>query len=115
MARNSRILFKIERNDVFGRYLVASEDIEAGEIIFTEDPIMLGPKRFSTPVCLGCHHSVNGNHFCSNCGFPMCTPACQNVSVNILSTQSLAFLSIFTYHVPFLQTMYNIRGTWLEH
>jgi hypothetical protein len=36
------------------RYLVASRDIEQGELIFSEDPLAIGPNHNSLPMCLEC-------------------------------------------------------------
>ena len=40
------------------RYMVASDDIKAGEIIYTEIPIVVGPNPVSTPQCLFCYKKV---------------------------------------------------------
>ena len=37
-----------------GRCLVATRDIQAGEVIFVEEPITVGPLHDTKPVCLGC-------------------------------------------------------------
>ncbi|VEN38802.1 unnamed protein product, partial [Callosobruchus maculatus] len=37
-------LFNIEKNDKLGRYAVASQDLKAGDIIFSEKPFAHGPK-----------------------------------------------------------------------
>lgn len=42
-----------------GRFVVATRDIEAGEIIIEEPPITVGPKQFSSVVCLGCYKQVH--------------------------------------------------------
>ena len=36
-----------------GRFVIATRDIEAGEVIMEEPPITVGPKQFSGVVCLG--------------------------------------------------------------
>ena len=47
--------YRIERSPVRGRFLVATKDIPAGDLIFSESPIICGPKQLTKPVCLGCH------------------------------------------------------------
>ena len=58
---------------VAGRYVVATRDIKAGEVIFEEQPVTAGPKQFTPPVCLGCFDPVDGSFVCPRCGWPMCS------------------------------------------
>jgi hypothetical protein len=36
------VLYDIGKSDVVGRYMVASKDIQPGEIIFTDEPACIG-------------------------------------------------------------------------
>ncbi|XP_066987647.1 LOW QUALITY PROTEIN: SET domain-containing protein SmydA-8-like [Macrobrachium rosenbergii] len=45
---------KIEYSPTFGRYLVASRDIDAGDVVFREKPLVLAPKAGTGPTCLRC-------------------------------------------------------------
>lgn len=45
-----------------GRYMVASRDLKAGDVILREDPIVVGPKQVTEPVCLGCYKRVDGSY-----------------------------------------------------
>ena len=36
---------RIQKNEVLGRYLVASRDIKPGEIILKDEPLVLGPRQ----------------------------------------------------------------------
>ena len=48
-------LWRIERDERFGRYMVATRDILPGQLIFAEEPIMWGPNTTNRNlVCLGC-------------------------------------------------------------
>ena len=40
------------------RYIVASRDIEQGELIFCEEPLAVGPNHSSLPMCLECMRPV---------------------------------------------------------
>ena len=40
------------------RYIVATRDIKAGEVIFEESPLAVGPNSISTPQCIFCHAKV---------------------------------------------------------
>ena len=44
------------------RCVIATEDIAEGEVIFTETPIMTGPKLNSGYICLGCYSSLSSPH-----------------------------------------------------
>ena len=40
----------------FGRYVVATRDIAPGEVIFTEEPLEIGPNHANHVLCcVGCH------------------------------------------------------------
>ena len=60
------------------RYLVANRDIEQGEIIIFEEPLVIGPKQATYPVCLSCYRRVDGSYLCNDCGWPLCDQKCQN-------------------------------------
>ena len=48
-------LWKIERNETYGRFMVAAKDIQPGQLILAEEPIMWGPNTTNRNlVCLGC-------------------------------------------------------------
>lgn len=46
--------------------MVATRDFKAGDVIFRDDPIVLGPKQISEPVCLGCYRRVDGSYRYTN-------------------------------------------------
>lgn len=46
---------QIAECDAIGRYFRAIRNIEAGEVIFREKPLVYGPKIISAPICLGCN------------------------------------------------------------
>ncbi|KAK9893097.1 hypothetical protein WA026_023770 [Henosepilachna vigintioctopunctata] len=72
--------FIVKKNDTVGRYAVVSENIKAGDLIFSEKPFAYGPKSDSPPLCLGCYNSVDCSTFCSRCGWPVCCVDCENLS-----------------------------------
>ena len=45
-----------------GRHLVASRDLAAGEILFTEAPLVVGPKAVTMPVCINCYTPADGSY-----------------------------------------------------
>lgn len=56
--------------------MVAKRDIEAGDLIFYEDPMLTGPNHSITPSCLDCMKKVDGSYHCPNCNFPVCSEMC---------------------------------------
>ncbi|XP_062700427.1 SET domain-containing protein SmydA-8-like [Aedes albopictus] len=87
--------FKISKNATLGRHLTATRPINRGEVIYTDTPLLLGPKIASTAVCLGCHRSLAPQllqrstdddapqidfHHCRHCSWPLCGPACETSS-----------------------------------
>lgn len=92
--------FSVVKSTVMGRYAIASQDLQAGELIHVEEPFVVGPKCDSEPICLGnrivlfdhifdmflfieCYTPINGlegGPRCSQCHWPLCT-TCQNAKV----------------------------------
>ncbi|CAL8113483.1 unnamed protein product [Orchesella dallaii] len=75
--KNECRMFAVKRNEIYGRYLVATRDIPQGTVIFTDEPIATGPKRCTYPVCLTCYKQLDGSYRCSKCTFPMCSEECE--------------------------------------
>ncbi|KAK8397381.1 hypothetical protein O3P69_004837 [Scylla paramamosain] len=65
-----------KRKDV-GRLLVASRDLEVGEMILSEAPLVIGPRQDSEPLCLGCYRRTSGDYRCSQCSWPLCGRQCE--------------------------------------
>ena len=59
------------------RYLATSRDIQPDEVILFEEPLIIGPKQATYPVCLSCYRRVDGSYLCVNCGWPLCDQNCQ--------------------------------------
>ena len=38
---------RVEKNEVLGRFLVASRNIKVGEVILKDEPLVLGPRQVS--------------------------------------------------------------------
>lgn len=72
--------YTIQHSETFGRYLVASRDIKAGEVILKELPLVLGPRVDSVPICIGCYQPLPVYHQnrCSRCQVaPVCDVQCE--------------------------------------
>ena len=77
----ARLPWRIERSETMGRFLVATKEIEEGELILNESPMVVGPRQLTKPVCLGCHKEITPTtpwKPCVRCHWPVCSPACQD-------------------------------------
>lgn len=54
--------FQVKSSGDFGRYLVASRDLQPGDLVLTERPLVFGPKAMPNPEtvmpCVGCYKPV---------------------------------------------------------
>ncbi|CAL4088943.1 unnamed protein product [Meganyctiphanes norvegica] len=68
----------------FGRYMVATRDIERGQLLMKESPYLVGPTATSDLICLTCHGPVldNNIHFCPGCKWPLCCKECVGSSTH---------------------------------
>ncbi|KAK4304084.1 hypothetical protein Pmani_023960 [Petrolisthes manimaculis] len=79
----------------YGRYLVATRDILAGEELFREVPLVLAPRPVPTPACLACLRGlVQDWRGCEECGAPLCWPRCPGTLHGVEECQSLSSLSL---------------------
>lgn len=84
-------LYKIENSPTFGRHMIAIEDIPAGTIIMRKQPLILGPKLASEPICLGCHEKLDFLYEdCSKCGWPLCSQECENSDMHRIECETLS-------------------------
>ncbi|XP_063228128.1 SET domain-containing protein SmydA-8 isoform X2 [Bacillus rossius redtenbacheri] len=63
----------------FKRYLVASRDLRPGELIISEDPLVVGPCYDCQPLCVGCYRRLDlaaQDFRCERCGWPLCAADC---------------------------------------
>ncbi|XP_065173642.1 SET domain-containing protein SmydA-8-like [Atheta coriaria] len=68
---------QVLKNDKVGRYATASKDLQAGDVVFEEEPFAYGPKSGHPPMCLGCYLPVDCSYLCSKCSWPVCNAQCQ--------------------------------------
>lgn len=67
-----------------GRFVEATRDITAGNVIFTESPLAIGPdwsydlyESNGTLNCVGCFEQIKVLNFCCpKCKWPCCGPSC---------------------------------------
>ena len=59
-----------------GRYVVATRDISAHEVILRDEVGVVGPNHDTYPVCMECLLPVDGSFLCPECNLPLCNEAC---------------------------------------
>lgn len=69
--------WRVSCSSELGRFMVATRDIAAGELLMQDAPLLIGPKMMTEPVCLGCYRPANGDYCCRDCGFPLCSSDCE--------------------------------------
>lgn len=79
----------------YGRYMVATRDILAGEELFREVPLVLAPRPAPTPACLACLRSLEKDwRGCEECGAPLCWPLCLGTLHGTEECRCLSSLSL---------------------
>ncbi|KOX72914.1 Protein msta, isoform A [Melipona quadrifasciata] len=79
--------YKVDYSEKLGRYLQATTDLQPGEVIFREEPIIVGPITSNKNlVCFACmsillFEEKEEQYFCSKCTVaPLCGSACEEHS-----------------------------------
>ncbi|KAJ0174415.1 hypothetical protein K1T71_009523 [Dendrolimus kikuchii] len=72
------LCYEIKRSDIMGRYVVATRDIRAGEVIIEEPALAVGPCTGCGLICIGCYRELDDNNLakCQGCKWPMCSSKC---------------------------------------
>lgn len=81
-ADHGDVLYSIGKSPVIGRFMESSRDIHPGEVIFTDEPAVIGPDNNALPMCTVCWRKVSGHYRCSLCGWPLCGDRCRDTKVH---------------------------------
>lgn len=76
----------VEWSRLYGRFLVAGEAVEQGELLVQELPFAVGPKCNGPVLCLSCFRP-DIEERCSRCGWPLCS-ACDEDAAHGLHGQA---------------------------
>ena len=68
--------YRVDQTDGVGRQLVTTRDVRMGEVLYLEDPIVVGPSQECDPICLSCLAAIDTSYLCNGCGYPMCDEEC---------------------------------------
>ncbi|VVC95652.1 unnamed protein product [Leptidea sinapis] len=86
MDGNTNTPYEVRSSEKLGRYLVSSRDLDPGDVILTEAPIVFGPKAMSDPEvkmpCVGCYRPIftDAGELCAKCGWPVCSGNCSGLT-----------------------------------
>ncbi|KAL4709260.1 hypothetical protein ACJJTC_013320 [Scirpophaga incertulas] len=78
VPKQKSLCYEIKTSEVMGRYLVASRDIKAGEVIIHEPALAVGPCSGCGIICLGCYRELEEDAIqkCCGCQWPICSTSC---------------------------------------
>lgn len=81
---NESAPWALKKSPLGGVGVFATRNIDAGEVIFRDLPIILGPRAVLTSpaTCVVCHGVVNLKSCSKGCGLPVCSNQCENSSVH---------------------------------
>merc|ERR1719483_920002 len=82
--------YRIGHKEGVGRQLFTKRDIRQGEVLYVEDPIVVGPSQECEPICLSCLAAIDTSYLCSGCGYPFCDEECAQDQVHIEECKILA-------------------------
>ena len=68
--------YKVQNSPKIGRFLVATRDLEPGDLVLVERPLTVGNLHETPPICLVCWQLVDGSFHCEKCDLPMCGSQC---------------------------------------
>lgn len=106
----------LKTNDTMGRYLAASRKIEARELIFQEDPIIMcpnAPPDSDSATCVGCCGISQNSVPCPKCGWPVCKEECGDVRTIYLIGVYECLCTIFIVFLLLLQHVDFSALHWL--
>ncbi|XP_022900337.2 SET domain-containing protein SmydA-8 [Onthophagus taurus] len=81
--------FNIKTSKIMGRYIVASKDLNPGEIILSEAPLVVGPCAGCKVICIACYQLLENSNYakCFECGWPLCKSTCSGINKKYGHTQ----------------------------
>ncbi|XP_037944727.1 SET domain-containing protein SmydA-8-like [Teleopsis dalmanni] len=95
--------FRVANDEQLGRFLLSTRNITAGNVIFTELPLVVGPKWYLTErdeqvlvmPCVGCFIPCRiGANQCLRCHWPACSPNCAGLENTNLHGMECIILSL---------------------
>jgi len=81
-ADHGDVLYNIGKHPMIGRFMEARRDIHPGEVIFTDNPAVIGPDNNALPMCIVCWRKLSGHYRCGQCGWPLCGERCRDTKAH---------------------------------
>ncbi|KAL1494356.1 hypothetical protein ABEB36_009968 [Hypothenemus hampei] len=84
------VKYDIKTSKAMGRYMVSKKDIRPGEIIVSEEPLVVGPCSNCKVQCLGCYQNLEHQETifrCPNCMWPLCSIKCPGLKTTYGHTE----------------------------
>ncbi|CAK1555495.1 unnamed protein product [Leptosia nina] len=80
-VKENKLCYEIKHSDVMGRYVMASRDIKAGEVIVEVPALAVGPCSGCALICLGCYRELDESNLvkCPGCNWPLCATSCSGL------------------------------------
>ena len=114
VVKSCKIISKVcySLSTPFPRYMVARRDLNPGDIILREKPMVTGPNldnaasggSLSQAVCLGCYAPLTQNNFhpCRKCKAPLCKSSCEEHPAHVdectvLKQNPIGFYSTYSH------------------
>lgn len=74
--------WEIRENSELGRHLLASRDLNPGDVVLSESPLVWGPAlHIDQRVCVGCGRQCRDTYTrCSGCLWPACETDCSGLA-----------------------------------
>lgn len=74
--KSNCLTYEIHENEKLGRHLIASRDLNTGDLVLSETPLVWGPAAHSEErICVGCGIK-DALCRCPNCAWPACMVSC---------------------------------------
>ncbi|CAH2093291.1 unnamed protein product [Euphydryas editha] len=72
------LCYEIKHSEEMGRYITATREIKAGEVIIEAPALVVGPCSGCALICLGCYREVDETNItkCTGCKWPLCSSSC---------------------------------------
>lgn len=102
--------FMVKQMEGVGRFVVATRDIEALELVMWDNAAALGPRMGSPPVCLDCLKAVDGGYRCTQCDWPLCSLACEQGNIHKMECSTLAVRAGQVQFPSFTETNESYRA-----
>ena len=67
---------RIKHTTEKGRTLIATRNVSAGELLFSESALISGPAKGNSNCCIRCFKRIKNSEVCIKCGYPTCAERC---------------------------------------